>query len=286
MHNVSFTGPAPVGMARPDAMPGPSSNEVRSGPLCTLGEVSNAQRPWAQPSRLYRPPAAARIARDATPAERQFRVAIGLRWAFVLRWTAMSPPADAVVDHLIRCMDAEAMPVPAVLRLWDSAFGGLRPLDAVGAATLATASAVRQMLGDVPGHVRIADERTQGLWIKAGAMAGALWPRQFEGGVGPSGETLELAHQAIVEILCCQSADALTQCADGFKGFARDLLVPRKDGRPHSVDAPTFGRGLDAAARMVRADDNDAYYALLGRQLASVGACDRTFLEIATRRSL
>ena len=197
----------------------------------------------------------------------------------------MSPVADVVVDCLIRCMDAEAMPLPAVLRLWDNAFGDLRPRDLVGAATLATAGAVRQMLGSAPGHVRVADELTQGIWIRAGAMAGALWPKQFEGRVAPSMDTLELANQAIVEILCCQNADDLMQCAVGFKGFAGDLRVPRMDGRPHSADTLAFSLGLDAAARFVRANDNDAYYSILGRQLADVGACDRTFLQIAARHS-
>jgi hypothetical protein len=197
----------------------------------------------------------------------------------------MTPEADPVIDYLIRCMDAETMPLPAVLRLWDKAFGNLRPLDGLGARTLATAGAVRQMLGDAPGHVRIADEATQGIWIKAGAMAGALWPKQFEGRVVPSKDTLALANQAIVEVLWSQSAEDLRQCAIGFKGFARDLLEPRMDGRAHSADTLAFSHGLEAAARVIRDEYNEAYYALIGRQLTAVGSCDSTFLQLATKRS-
>jgi hypothetical protein len=253
MQNNSVAGPAPAGMMWRNILPGQSSNEALPGLAGTLRGISNAS-------------ATATVARDTMPAERH-RVAIGLRWAFLLRWTAMSPEADAVVDSLVHCMDAETMPLPEVLRLWDSAFGKLRPRDSVGATTLATAGAVRQMLGDAPGHVRIADEATQGIWIKAGVMAGALWPKRLEGRVGPSDDTLALANQAIVEILCSQSAEDLRQCAIGLKGFARDLLEPRMDGQSYSADTLAFSRGLEAAARVVRDHYNDAYYDALGGQL-------------------
>jgi hypothetical protein len=256
----------PVVGAAPGYMATPLPQRTPPASLNSLRDVSNVAHA-----------AAATAERESTPIERQLRAAMGLRWALFLGALQKTPEAVAVAGALVGCVEAGRMPVPADLQLWDQCFGPLYHTPPGLSAQLATASGVRTMLGSAPANVRIANAHSQGVWIRVGMMAAALWPKQFGQRVEPLQAVWQSLGDAISHLLACNNASDINRCARQLAGLAEYI---RTQPGPLPAGLAAYGRDLDAAVA-VAGNKNDDYYKILGGQLTNLGMFDElTFDDV------
>jgi hypothetical protein len=221
--------------------------------------------------------------RDATPAERASRAAIGLRWVLCLQHHAeaadpqLEMAVKTIATSLALCVIDESEPSTECMDLWRCCSEHLVPATGADHQTLARLGEVREMLVDGRRHVGIASAATQGVWIRVGSMLASLWRRPFAANAQPTTREWRVLLSVTTGILRCSDARSLKHCADGLVTLANSILA-RAAGRKVSPSLQEFIDGLREAARQVGNRD-DAYYGALGRQLTHVGEYDQLEFE-------